>query len=142
MVDKNVLSHLELKVCPFAVAKCLHQCLLVVQRTIDKGPFRSHLRNPVIHLYSLVAFQYYLVEIRNIKPEMSVISEVQVEGAQLRIRYWCVVDGVLDYVQQSQSIGGRPQIRLLLLRQDNCTQYLLHDLIGSLRCTIGLGVER
>ena len=90
----------------------------------------------------LVTFQHDLIEVWNIKPEMMVISEIQVSGAQLRFPSWCVVDGDYNHVQQSHTIGGRPHIRLLLFSQDNCPQYLFHGLIGSLRCTVILNLER
>ena len=114
----------------------------MLQRTVDKVSIRSHFLNPVSDLDNLVTFQSDLVKVLNVKPEMMVISEVQVEGAQLRVRDWCVIDGDLDNVQQSHLIGGRPHIWLLLLCQDKCHQYLPNGLIGSLRCTVGLGVER
>ena len=123
-VDQNVFSHLELIVGPFEVSKRLRPCLLVMQRTVDKVPIRFHFLNPVSDLDNLVTFQSDLVEIRNIEPEMRVISEVQVEVAHFSVRCWCVVDGDLDHVQLSQPIVGRPHIRLLLLRQDNCPQVL------------------
>ena len=108
----------------------------------------AHLRNPVLHLDSLVTFLSDLVEVWNIKPEMIVISEVQVESAQFRLRNWCDDGCDLDHVQQSHSIGDGPHIRLLLLCQDYCPQYLFifhglfHGLTDSLRGTVGLGVER
>ena len=66
LVDQNVMSHLELIISPFAVAKCLRQCLFVIQRTVDKVQIRSHFSNPALHLDSILAFQSDLVEVRNI----------------------------------------------------------------------------
>ena len=73
---------------------------------------------------------------------MMVISEVQVEVAQLRVCNRCVVDGDLDHFQQYRPIMGMPHVRLLLHRQDNCPQYLFRGLVGFPRCTVGFGVER
>ena len=92
----------------------------MVESTVDKVPIRSHFLNPVSDLDSLVTFEPDPVEIRNIEPEMIVISEVQVESAQFRLRNWCVDGCDLDHVQQSHSIGDGPHIRLLLLCQDYC----------------------
>ena len=96
---------------------------------------------PVSDLDKLVPLQSDLVEVCDIKPEMKLVTEVHAEVAQLRVRNWCVVDGDLDHVQQSQPICGGRNILLLLLRQDNCPQNLFRGLMGSLRCTVGLGVE-
>ena len=99
LVDKNVLTHIELIVGPFAVAKCLRPCLFVIQCTVDNIQIRSHFLNPVSDLDSFVTFQSDLVEIRKIEPEMMAVPEVQVEWDQLSVRNWCVVYGDLDHVQ-------------------------------------------
>ena len=75
---------------------------------------RAHLRNPAVDLYRLVTFHPGLVKVWNIKPEIMVVTEVLVERAQLRVRYWCVVYGDLDHVQQFQPIGGRIHIKMCL----------------------------
>ena len=72
--DQNGLSHIELIVGHLAVAKCLRQCPLVVQRTVDKISIRTHLRNAVLYLDSIVTFQSDLVEVWNIETEMRVVS--------------------------------------------------------------------
>ena len=53
LVDQNVLSHLELIFGSLAVAKCLRPCLLIVQRTVEQVPIRSHFINPVSDLDNL-----------------------------------------------------------------------------------------
>ena len=83
--DQNVLSHLELVVGQFAVAKSLSLCLFVVQRKVYKVPIRTHLRYPFLDLVSIVTFQPDLVNVWNVKPEVMVILEIQAEGAQLRL---------------------------------------------------------
>ena len=104
----------------------------MIQRTVDKVPIRSHFLNPVSDLNDIVTFRSDIVEVWNIEPEMRVVSKVQVEGAQLRVRDWCVVGDDLEHVQQSQPIGGRHHIPILLPCQDTCPQNLFHGLIGSL----------
>ena len=55
-VDQIIPTFFKLVVSQFAVAKCLRRCLSMMQRTVNKSPIRSHLRNPVFELDSLVAF--------------------------------------------------------------------------------------
>ena len=84
-----------------------------------------------------VTLQPDLVKVWYIKPKM--VPEVQLERAQLSVRNCGVVDGDLDYVQQS--IWGVAHVVVILFGQDNCPQYLFHGLVNFFSCTVCLHVE-